>query len=977
TSAPPTDAALARLYEAKRADTGEAWSGQGKKRDLSAWDFTASPDKSVSLAAELCGTALERAAIWHAIHQAGEETMHMIMDHVGVARRGDGKTAHAEEGETAYVFYRHHTARPTLEIQDGPDGATAVIEVPVAGDPQSHIHYHLFNAVATQSGHLGSLDSARITKTTSFLFGAYFQAILAERLRELGIEVQVDETHRAIRVTAVPDQARDFFSKRHKDTQKRAEDFVASQGREWQKLSAEEKFRILSQTNQIFRQAKWTGGNEQEIWAEMAKELGWETSSVMTGHKAQSLSDEERYDAAYQVAIKLVADDFKSAAVLDAELLRVHAARGLIGVGIKGEQDIERVAELIKKRGIVFNGVQTQIVERSQHNTMRIANREQIRIEKSVSQHIERMLEDKTGRLDPEVLRRAIAASGLDFTSEPEHGAAQLAAIHALGEADRIAFLMGVAGAGKTALLKPLVSAWKEEGRQVVGTGIAWRQAEALRDAGIDRTYALTRLLSEFKSGKLVLDDKSVLVIDEMSQIAPKPFLELLEHQKKMGFSMRMLGDRDQGQAIEAGDSIELLLRALPPSHLPQITSTLRQKFQRDRAIAALFRSDGRDLSKTEAQQREADVVRAGEALDMKRADGTVRLVGGSHRKVVEDIARLYLRRRDMLLAAGYTRGVTISAPTNADVADISQAIRAHLKARGEIGEDRAVVRAIDQRGEQYDLPLTIDDRVRLFDRIECRVKTPHGVRRHSLGSNGDFVTVRDVQENGLVLRNRQGREGFVSWDDLRDVKHTDRIRLGFGHAMTIDAAQGITSDEHINAMPRGTASMTGFMAYVAETRHVYRCWTMISEAAVREAELRSRALGDPDPVRMADLWNRVAGDLGRHDYKALGLDLVMGQQELDRLRAKALAAAINSERVQMAGRIPAAELQTKRENSALEATAPGDWKDLTYLLKQTGFELSRAMQAEARREQVAEQARKRQERERVRERAPSQAPGM
>jgi len=295
-----------------------------------------------------------------------------------------------------------------------------------------------------------------------------------------------------------------------------------------------------------------------------------------------------------------------------------------------------------------------------------------------------------------------------------------------------------------------------------------------------------------------------------------------------------------------------------------------------------LFRSDGRDLSKTEAQQREADVVQAGEALDMKRADGTVRLVGGSHREVVEDIARLYLRRRDMLLAAGYTRGVTISAPTNADVADISQAIRSHLKARGEIGEDRAVVRAID-------------------------------------------------------------------------------------------AAQGITSDEHINAMPRGTASMTGFMAYVAETRHVYRCWTMISEAAVREAELRSRALGDPDPVRMADLWNRVAADLGRHDYKALGLDLVTSQKELERLRAKTLAAAIKSERVHMADRSPAAKLQTKRENAVLEATAPGDWKDLTYLLKQTGFELTRAMQAEARREEAAEQARKQQERERIRERAPSQ----
>ena len=45
----PRDAELARLFEAKRADTGEAWSKQERK--LSGLDLVFSPHKSISLAA--------------------------------------------------------------------------------------------------------------------------------------------------------------------------------------------------------------------------------------------------------------------------------------------------------------------------------------------------------------------------------------------------------------------------------------------------------------------------------------------------------------------------------------------------------------------------------------------------------------------------------------------------------------------------------------------------------------------------------------------------------------------------------------------------------------------------------------------------------------------------------------------------------------------------------------------------------------
>ena len=51
----PRDAELARLFEGKRADNGEAWSVH--KRKLSGFDFVFAPHKSVSLAAEFAADA--------------------------------------------------------------------------------------------------------------------------------------------------------------------------------------------------------------------------------------------------------------------------------------------------------------------------------------------------------------------------------------------------------------------------------------------------------------------------------------------------------------------------------------------------------------------------------------------------------------------------------------------------------------------------------------------------------------------------------------------------------------------------------------------------------------------------------------------------------------------------------------------------------------------------------------------------------
>ena len=423
--------------------------------------------------------------------------------------------------------------------------------------------------------------------------------------------------------------------------------------------------------------------------------------------------------------------------------------------------------------------------------------------------------------------------------------------------------LTGVAGAGKTTLLQPVVDAWQADGRysvdgrEVIGVAMAWRQADALKDAGIKTTYALSPLLALIEAGEFKATRNTVLVVDEASQIGPRPMLKLLELQAKTGMTIKMLGDREQAQAIEAGDSIELLKRALPPEALPELLTTLRQATKRGREIAGLFREGN-----------------AADALMMKRADGHAMLVGGDREQVVAEIADLYIARRDILLGSGSKRGITVSAPTNDDAAEISQAIRERLKARGEISGRERVYAAVDQRGQAYDLAIATGDRVRLFRRTWGSIDG----RDQQAGNNGDVVTVLAQDADHLTVRTKDGQVAAIQWRRLSDMD-SNRVLLGLGHALTIDAAQGLTSDEHINALPRGTAGVTAFTSYVAESRAKGTTWTVISEGALLEAERRRQAMGDATATTTQSLWDRAAEDMSEKPYKGLGIDLLASAQ--------------------------------------------------------------------------------------------------
>ena len=453
----PRDAELARLFEGKRADNGEAWSVH--KRKLSGFDFVFAPHKSVSLAAEFAATPAESATYWNAVDRAADRAMRYAAQSLGYARKGRGGEDGAEAGGVGWVSFRHHTARPTMMLQDGAGGATYLMDAPTAGDPHMHIHNFFMNLVVTPDGRVGSLDTKTLTDTKVKEIGAYFQAMLAQELRRLGCSVAYDAKEEAIILTAIPEEISKAYSKGRNQIEKKAKAFAKSQGIDWDRIGADAKMDILRDAGAEGRLGKMKT-DERRWWREQAKALGWQHETAFDGKVYEVLTDQQRLDRAYKFAARHLAEEFRTAAVITHEKLGLYAARGLIGVGIAGgPDDIRAVINLLEERGIRFRGEHVGLVTGGMDGQVRVTNTAQLRIERSVLDLARANGSDRSEALSSDVIRAAMDRAGVRFNGE------QRAAIYALGLGGRLTMLTGAAGVGKTTLLEPLVAAWQDDRR--------------------------------------------------------------------------------------------------------------------------------------------------------------------------------------------------------------------------------------------------------------------------------------------------------------------------------------------------------------------------------------------------------------------------------------------------------------------------------------------------------------------------------
>ncbi len=893
---------VVNLLRGQRADGADLPGAQRKAsykgRDRITYvDFTFSAPKSVSVAMALAPTEAERHMIVGAHRDAWMAAMEHAESIVARARKGKGGSKGSVPGKLGWVSFDHYTARPTIELpHTEADGTrTTLIQTvrnpKVAGDMQLHTHVTTPNVVVCEDGSVGSMDMLAMHDRVHEV-GAYYQAHLATNLRAHGIEVVLDERTETARLTAIPEAVCEAFSKRTRDGEVAAREYIRDLGLDWDSMESAELARALKGGTRATRRQKETGKRGDDMtdlnaWQAQAEAMGYRHETVIREDVKHRLpaTEGDRLRRAYEASLPVLERQLGRRATLHATVARTAAARGLIAAGVESAADIDRITGAMREHGVRHDGQQVPLIWAKVQGDGEDATLEhrRPRVKITTTLHVEQEKEaialaaaaarDRRGALTPEAIGRAVdlvaRRDGLDFTDG--HGAEQRRVIEVLGAAGRFGVAIGVAGAGKTTLLRPLVEAWTAEGRQVYGTALAWRQSDLLADAGIPKrnTAAVAALLARAQAGTLALDANSVVVVDELSLLGTAQTLALLRLRAEHGFSLVAIGDDRQAQAIEAGNSIALLRQALGEGAVPELQSTVRQLRERDRETSLLFRQGD-----------------AAAGIARLREDGHAVLVPGGRRYAIEAAADLWAARQaENAGREGYT--LTVSTPTNSDARALGTAIRERRRKAGSLGRDEATIAAVDQGGAEYELALAVGDRLRLFKRVYASF----GDRGGNIGNNGSVVEVERITPKGLQLRNAKGSSGFVKWETLRD-EATGRFQLSYGDVITIDAIQAATSTEHLNVLASGSSDTQSFKNYVAQSRSRETTWLVVSDGRERSEIMGKRALGNVDPIDEDGVWKNVAANLSRQPRKSLATELLQQADEAYTGTVRSLASA-------------------------------------------------------------------------------------
>jgi hypothetical protein len=828
---PITAEQRANMLLGQSAD-GERQLAKAKDRKVSGYDLTFSLDKSVSILWALSDES-RRAKIELVLRRANAAAMAIIEREIGWVRRGAGGSAGSQKVDLIYSSHVHYTARPTEAKQNqNLKGVDAIADAEIraarrdAGlpegafrfDPQGHVHNQVMSMARAPDGKWLTLDTKLLHGVVHYS-GTLFQAEIARGLRELGLET--NEENGAATIVGFDDDLRRHFSARTVAAEENARDYARRQGLDFDTLPAERKTELIKAGSSASRLAK---GKEEdpdahfETWRAEAAEFGVDDAAIAAiwrgGKAPETLTREQMIERAADVALGKLAGLLTREALIDGRKFRDIAAHALVQFSRLKESDIEAVMRRAAEKPITVHGIETQIrMFRNSDGEIKFTTQAQLDGERRLLEICEAAPTTHTIEFDA-VARR------FDPERPPNEG--QIRAIRAIAEGGDITVVEGAAGVGKTTLLQAPVAEYKARGYTVIGLSIANRTAKALADAGIDepRCLSIEAFVQGIERGQISLKPNTLVIIDEFSQVDIRRGTAVFDAVQQAGGKLVALGDEYQAAAIDAGSAMRLSKSALDRNVI-EVTKTVRQHGEAAE-IAAAFRKGGEGVA---------------EAVEKKIKNGDFVYTEGGREASISKIIDQWVALR------GLDGKCSISAPTNHDVLSISRGMRGKLREVGRLGEDIAKLPVVDTAGNEASLDLARGDKIMFLKRVDG--VDPRTDSRRIAGYNGSVVTLLDVdlQREKLRVKTQNDVVLDIKFKNLQD-RESGRAMLGYGYALTIDKAQGITSDNHINALLGGTAAIDAKKFYVNESRHRHRCVTMLDREAELENLRRKLAIG-------------------------------------------------------------------------------------------------------------------------------------
>lgn len=237
----------------------------------------------------------------------------------------------------------------------------------------------------------------------------------------------------------------------------------------------------------------------------------------------------------------------------------------------------------------------------------------------------------------------------------------RLAVRHVTGP-ERIAAVIGFAGAGKSTMLAAALTAWEAQGYRVHGAALAGKAAEGLEESSGITSRTLASWEHSWQAGRAELQSGDILVIDEAGMVGSRQLGRFVEEVERRGAKLVLVGDHEQLQAIGAGSPFRAIAERIGAVELSEIRRQ-KEEWQRQASIAFATHRTGEGLS----AYAEREQVRFAENQE------------GAREALVQD----YLADRD-----GRPEGSRIAlAHRRVDVRAINDAVRSALQARGDLAK--------------------------------------------------------------------------------------------------------------------------------------------------------------------------------------------------------------------------------------------------------------------------------------------------
>lgn len=494
----------------------------GSEDRQSGWDLTFSAPKSVSTLWAVSDQNT-RKFIEAAQKKAVERALDFVQEENAFTRRGKNGLE-IEPAKLTFATFEHGTSR--------------------AQDPQLHTHCLLLNLATREDGTTGTILSKPIFEQ-KMLAGALYRVELAYQL-ENSLNLNCVREKSFFKVEGVNKALEDEFSKRRKEIQTALKESGFSSA----KASDIATLNTRSAKEHLPREILF------EKWKDVGLEHGFgeiQVKELITQQRVKRDLEFELIDTLKTTTNKI---SDKESYFTKNSYLRA-AAEEAQGRGLSSTQIIEGVNTYLENSNeIVFLGTKEG---KEFYTTKEILELESKIIDTAIS---------RAG--DLQIVSDSSLATIL--TKRPNlDSEQQKALIKITKEKGATQIVTGFAGTGKSYMLEAAKDAYRKDGFSVIGAAPSGVAAQGLETSTGIKSQTIHRTLSQIESGDLILDNKTVLVVDEAGMVGTRLMSRLFEEANRSGAKLILTGDERQIQSVQAGGALRTLKYELGFSELTQI----------------------------------------------------------------------------------------------------------------------------------------------------------------------------------------------------------------------------------------------------------------------------------------------------------------------------------------------------------------------------------------------------------------------